>query len=195
MYVGDVFTIEQQYWRGYTLTEQDRKKWNSKYLKNIGNSDPSEILVKYVSLAPKGKALDIACGNGRNSRFLAQKGFQVDAVDISNIAMSHLADKDTRINVICQDIDSWQIPQNRYQIIINIRFMDRRLFPMIQKGLKSGGVLIFESFIDEKKEYCVKQNEFLHAFESFHVVYYEERETKHSDKFDQSMYFVAIKNE
>ncbi|WP_217641245.1 class I SAM-dependent methyltransferase [Desulfobacula phenolica] len=177
------------------MTEQDRKKWNSKYLKNIGNSDPSEILVKYVSLAPKGKALDIACGNGRNSRFLAQKGFQVDAVDISNIAMSHLADKDTRINVICQDIDSWQIPQNRYQIIINIRFMDRRLFPMIQKGLKSGGVLIFESFIDEKKEYCVKQNEFLHAFESFHVVYYEERETKHSDKFDQSMYFVAIKNE
>ena len=115
------------------MTEQDQKKWDSKYLKNIGNSDPSDILEKYIFLASQGNALDLACGNGRNSRFLAQKGFQVDAVDISNIAINHLADQDPRINAICQDIDTWQIPQDHYQIIINIRFMDRRLFPMIKK--------------------------------------------------------------
>ncbi len=132
-------------------------------------------------------------GNGRNSRFLAQKGFHVDAVGISNIAINHLAGKDPRINVICQDIDTWQIPQDRYQIIINIRFMDRRLFPMIRKGLKPGGILIFESFIDETEEYCLEPNELLNAFEYFHVVYYEERKTEHSDKFDKSVYFVAIK--
>jgi tellurite methyltransferase len=175
------------------LTEQDQKKWDSKYLKNIGNSDPSDILEKYIFLASHGNALDLACGNGRNSRFLAQKGFQVDAVDISNIAINHLAGQDPRINVICQDIDTWQIPQDHYQIIINIRFMDRRLFPMIEKGLKPGGILIFESFIDEKKEYCLESNELLNAFEHFHVVYYEERQAEHSDKFDQSVYFVAIK--
>ena len=175
------------------MTEQDREKWNSKYQKNYGNSDPSEILEKYISLASHGNALDLACGNGRNSKFLVQKGFQVDAVDISNIAINHLVGKDPRINVICEDVDTWQIPQDRYQIIINIRFMDRRLFPMIQKGLKLGGVLIFESFIDEKKDYCLKPNELLNAFESFHVVYYEEKKAEHSDKFDQGVYFVAIK--
>lgn len=175
------------------MTEQDKKKWNSKYLENLGNSNPSEILKRYISLASGGKALDIACGNGRNSRYLARKGFQVDAVDISSVAMNHLEGKETGIHCICQDMDTWQIPENRYQLIINIRFMDRRLFPMIEKGLKPGGVLIFESFIDENKAYCLEPNELLHAFKSFHVVYYEERKAEHHDKFDQSVYFVAVK--
>ncbi len=175
------------------MTEKDREKWNAKYLKNNGDSDTSKILEKYISIVSHGNALDLACGNGRNSRFLAQKGFQVDAVDISNVAINHLAGKDPRINVICQDIDTWQIPEDRYQIIISIRFMDRRLFPMIQKGLKPGGILIFESFIDEKKAYCLEPNELLNAFEFFHVVYYEEKKVEHSDKFDQSVYFVAVK--
>jgi 2-polyprenyl-3-methyl-5-hydroxy-6-metoxy-1,4-benzoquinol methylase len=175
------------------LTEQDKKKWNSKYLKNIGNLDPSKIIEKYFNLASCGNALDIACGNGRNSMFLAQKGFQVDAIDISNIASNHIAGKDPRINIICQDLDTWEIPQNRYQVIINIRFMDRRLFPMILAGLKPGGVLIFESFIDGQKEYCLEPNELLQAFEALHIVYYEEREAAHTDKFDQSVHLVAIK--
>ncbi|CCK82030.1 class I SAM-dependent methyltransferase [Desulfobacula toluolica] len=175
------------------MTEQDQKKWNERYLNNIGNQEPSDIILKYVSLAPTGNALDIACGNGRNSKFLAQKGFHVDAVDISNIALSQFTGDDTHINVICQDIDTWQIPQNHYQLIINIRFLDRRLFPMIKNGLKPGGVLIFESFIDDKKDYCLKSNELLHAFKSFRIVYYEKKENEPSEKFDQSVYFVGIK--
>jgi len=120
------------------LTEQDREKWNKKYQKNIGSSEPSEILKKYISLVSPGNALDLACGNGRNSRFLAQKGFQVDAVDISQVAINHLAGRFPEINAICQDTDTWLIPQDQYQVIINIRFLDRHLFPMIQKGLVRG---------------------------------------------------------
>jgi hypothetical protein len=92
-------------------------------------------------------------------------------------------------------MDTWQIPQNRYELIINIRFLDRRLFPMIKKGLKPGGVLIFESFVDEKKDYCLVPNELLHAFNCFQIVYYEETENDPADKFDRSVYMVAIKNE
>jgi SAM-dependent methyltransferase len=180
-------------WKGRTLTDKDREKWNSKYLEDIGNTDPSGILEKYIFLATHGKALDLACGNGRNSRFLAQKGFQVDAVDISNIALAHFADRDPRINVMYQDIDTWHIPRDRYQVIVNIRFMDRRLFPMIQKGLKPGGVLFFESFAGEGKKYGLKPNELLEAFKSFHVVYYEEKNQARANKFDQSVFFVAVK--
>lgn len=176
-----------------SLTKQDQKKWNSRYLKSIGEPTPSDILSRYFFFAPKGRALDIACGNGRNSKFLAQKGFKVDAVDISNVALSQLPENDTSINIICQDIDTWQIPQNRYELIINIRFLDRRLFPMIKTGLKPGGVLIFESFIDEQKNYCLKANELLHAFNSFKIMYYEEKDNDPHDKFDQSVYMVAIK--
>lgn len=169
-------------------------KWDSKYIENLGSSDPSLILKDYVELASCGNALDIACGNGRNSIFLAKHGFIVDAVDISTIATKHLSGSNPNINVICQDIDDWIPPQNRYDIIVNIRFLDRRLFPMIKDGLKPGGVLIFESFIDEKREdYCLKKNELLEIFHSFHIEYYQEKKSDHSDKFDQTASLVAIK--
>lgn len=178
------------------MSEQDQKRWNSRYLKKTGGSGPSAIVSSYFSSAPVGRALDIACGNGRNSRFLAQKGFTVDAVDISNIALDQLQENGKGINVICRDLDSWQIPRNRYQLIINIRFLNRRLFPMIQTALSPGGVLIFESFInikDKKMKYCLEPNELLGAFNALKIVYYEEKENSPSDRFDQSVYMVAIK--
>ena len=117
------------------MTDKDREKWDSKYLKRLGGTDPSLILMKHWGLAACGNALDLACGNGRNSIFLAQKGFAVDAVDISTVATKHLAGRHPKVKVICQDIDDWEIPQNRYDLILNIRFLDRRLFPMIRVEL------------------------------------------------------------
>jgi len=178
------------------MTDKDREKWDSRYLKDMGGSDPSLILETFLGLAPMGNALDIACGKGRNSLFLAEKGFMVDAVDISTVATNDLAGRDPNINVICQDLDAWEIPQNRYELVVNVRFLDRRLFPMIQDGLRLGGVLIFESFVGGKKDkYCLKQNELLYAFQSLHIVHYNEEKTDHSDKFDQTVSLVAIKTD
>ena len=176
------------------MTENDRKKWDARYAKHMGGLDPSPIVKDHWKLAPLGNALDIACGNGRNSIFLAGRGFVVDAVDISAVALSRLAGRDPNINVICQDIDTWPVPQNRYTLILNIRFLDRRLFPMIQDGLRPGGVLIFESFVGGKtSDYCLEKNELLRAFVDLRVIFYEERKTDHSDKFDQTASLVAIK--
>ena len=176
------------------MTDKDRKRWNSRYLRDIGGTDPSPILKKYCRLAACGNALDVACGNGRNSVFLASKGFVVDAVDISTVATTQLAGKNPNINIICADLDDWDIPQNRYALIANVRFLDRRLFPLIQNGLRTGGVLIFESFMDgEKDKHCLKQNELLWAFKSMRIVYYEEKKADHSEKFDQIASLVAIK--
>lgn len=161
---------------------------------SLGGTDPSRILKEHWRLASCGNALDIACGNGRNSIFLAAKGFAVDAVDISTFATNHLAGRHPDINVICADLDAWDIPQNHYELIANIRFLDRRLFPRFREGLRIGGVLIFESFMDgEKDNYCLKQNELLRAFQSFRIVYYEEKKADPSEKFDQTASFVAIK--
>ena len=176
------------------MTDKDQKKWDSRYLNDLGGTEPSPILMKYWNLASCGNALDIACGNGRNSIFLEEKGFVVDAVDISTVATNHLAGRYPNINVICADLDTWDIAQNRYALIVNVRYLDRRLFPLIQDGLRTGGVLIFESFLDgEKDKYCLKQNELLRAFQSFRIVYYEEKKADFSGKFDQTASLVAIK--
>ena len=176
------------------MTDEDRKKWDARYSKDLGSLQPSLILTQYWLLAPVGKALDIACGNGRNSVFLAEKGFAVDAADISIVATNQLDGKHPNINVICTDLDTWEIPLNRYELIVNIRFLDRRFFPMIRDGLRSGGVLIFESFLDGKTDkYCLKQNELLRAFNSLNIVYYEEKRAESAGKFDRIASLVAVK--
>jgi SAM-dependent methyltransferase len=176
------------------MAENERKKWDARYLKHQGGSEPSPILTKYWSLASVSNALDIACGNGRNSLFLAEKGFTVDAVDISTVATDRLKAQNPDINVICTDLNAWDIPANRYDLISNIRFLDRRLFPLIQEGLKPGGMLIFESFLNcETDPYCLKQNELLRAFHSFRIVYYEEQKIEEPGRFDQTASLVAIK--
>jgi SAM-dependent methyltransferase len=174
--------------------QSDQEKWDARYRKNPGGSDPSSILKKYWNLAPIGNALDIACGDGRNSLYLAAKGFDVDVVDISTVATGRLDGKDPKLHVICADLDRWQIPPDRYTLIVNVRFLDRRLFPMIRDGLRPGGVLVFESFMNgDNDPYCLKPNELLRAFLSLRVIDYQERRTTSSGKFDQVASLVAIK--
>lgn len=176
------------------MTEQDRAKWDARYKDDLGGVAPSAIVKSHWHHASGETALDIACGNGRNSLFLAEKGFRVDAVDISAVATDHLRGRHPGIQVICRDLDTWHIPPDQYDLIIDIRFLDRRLFPMIRQGLRSGGVLIVEAFIGQKGEpYCLLPNELLHAFQSFRIVYYEEKTSDHSEKFDQVAALVAIK--
>jgi len=45
--------------------------------------EPSRFLVENVGILPKGRALDVAMGRGRNALYLALMGFQVEGVDIS----------------------------------------------------------------------------------------------------------------
>jgi len=176
------------------MTDQDRLKWDAKYREKPISSDPSEIVKQYWHLAFPGKALDIASGGGGNSIFLAQNGFSVDAVDISTVATDNLADKHHNISVICEDLNTWKIPQNQYDLIVNIRFLDRKLFPQIQEGLKDGGLLIFESFLNgETDKYCLLTNELLHVFSKFRIFYYEEKKTAHGEKYDRMASFVAQK--
>jgi len=85
---------------------EDKQRWNEKYSQKEVSENVSEILEKYVGHANVGMALDVACGSGRNTNFLAQKGFEVDAVDISNVALDKIPKRPT-INKIEADLDKY----------------------------------------------------------------------------------------
>jgi SAM-dependent methyltransferase len=108
---------------------------------------PAAIVKQFAGLAGGKNALDIAAGNGRNSLFLARQGFVVDAVDIADVGLAQFAGKHPGIHTICADLDEFDIPANRYDLIVNIKYLNQRLFPFIQEGLVPGGVLIFETFL------------------------------------------------
>ncbi len=70
--------------------EMDRLKWNRKFREKPKRQPVCPVVEKYWREAPSGKALDLACGLGRNSLFLAEHGMTVDAVDISDVALDRL---------------------------------------------------------------------------------------------------------
>jgi SAM-dependent methyltransferase len=169
---------------------QDKEKWNRKYREKKYPTTPSQIVRNHFDLATGKKALDIGAGNGRNSLFLAQKGFSVDAVDISEEGLRQFAGCHPNIHPICEDLDMFHIPCNRYDLIIDVKFLNRRIFPLIQEGLRPGGLLIFETFLEDGdpnseesrcRDYVLRKNELLHAFLSLHIVYYSEKNCGHDD--------------
>ena len=162
---------------------QARIKWNKKYRKEKTISEPSRAVSRFFSLASGRKALDIAAGNGRNAVFLANHDFVVHAVDISDAGLAQFAGNHPRITPICADLDNFDIPRNHYDLIVNTKFLNRRLFPYIYEGLVGGGLLIFETFLEipdknaqqpHCRDYLLRPNELLHAFIDLKIVYYNE---------------------
>ena len=177
------------------MADRDREKWNKKYREmSHFDEEPSKLLVDFYHLAKKGNALDIACGTGRNSLFLADKGFNVDAIDISDVALEKLKNKNSSINTIVADLDEYSFEENKYELVVNVNFLNRNLIPSIKEALKKDGIVIFETFVlSEKrknKSYYLRPNELLRLFLDFHIIYYEEKNLPTEEK---KAYLVARK--
>ena len=161
----------------------DKERWNKRHVQQPMRGSVEPVVERYLGEAKLGTALDIACGIGRNTHYLAEKGFLVDAVDISDYALGEVKNLAT-INKIETDLDTYNLELNKYDLILNINYLSRRLFPQIKEALKSGGTLIFETFIvahgdfaqPSNPEFLLRKNELLHAFIGLDIVYYEERD-------------------
>jgi SAM-dependent methyltransferase len=180
----------------------DRLKWNEKYRCKDYPAEPSAILQQFFGLAQGTAALDIAAGNGRNALFLANQGFTVDAVDISDQGLALLAGRHRNVRAVCADLDTFDIPAEHYDLIVNILFLNRRLFPQIREGLKPGGLLIFETLLeparsDERSGHCrdyfLRANELLHSFLSLHILHYHEPPDGRQEHAKRSASLVAMR--
>ncbi len=181
---------------------QDQRRWNERYRNKRFSTEPAEIVTRFAGMAPKGRALDLAAGNGRNSRFLSEAGFVVDALDVSDIGLRTLAGAGPNLNPVCIDLDRFDIPARRYSLIVNIRFLSRRMFPYIQEGLAPGGILIFQSYLETDhpdaaapscRDYLLRKNELLHAFLPLWIIFYSEAEDPNRNDHYQQASLVAVK--
>lgn len=126
-------------------------------------------------------ALDIAAGEGRHAVYLALKGYHVDAVDFSEVALrkAHLLAKrkGVKIKTIIEELKKFQFKESHYDLIVNINFLDREIIPSIPKSLKKGGFLIFENPTVEQlslehgptapREYLLAKGELRELFKKF----------------------------
>lgn len=149
-------------------------------------------------------ALDLACGRGRNAILLAEHGRHVTAVDWSAAALGILEDRAHElkipvrriqkieegkqaaragIDLLQADLETIQLPANRYGLILCVRYLQRSLFPQMARALRPGGMLLFETYTQAQLEFSggprdpahlLKGGELREAFPELEVFFYRE---------------------
>jgi SAM-dependent methyltransferase len=140
------------------MTQTDRLKWNDRYKSGAYGERryPSALLQQWIDRIPCGRALDVACGAGRNALFLAARGFTVDAVDISRAALdlahSRAQDAGLHINWIEQDLDEPLALDAQYALIVVMRYVNLPLLRQLTGNLAPGGFLVCEQHLVTDEE-------------------------------------------
>ncbi|MEO8100652.1 MAG: methyltransferase domain-containing protein [Acidobacteriota bacterium] len=139
------------------------------------------LFVEHIArnLVP-GRALDLACGAGRNALWLAGLGWQVTAVDSSATAIAALRQANPAIETRVADLEKHEfaIQESAWDLIVVSYYLQRDLFPSILRGLKPGGVaiLILHMFEPghEASRFSVQPGELLRCFTGETVLEYRE---------------------
>jgi len=131
------------------MAQIDKERWDAKHSKNMMPQTPIKLVSEYAKLATGKQALDIACGNGRHSKYLVSLGFEVDALDISSVAIEQLQGI-PHINAIEVDFDTYRLEKNKYDLIVCTYFLERKLFPQMIEALKPNGIILMETFLHDE---------------------------------------------
>jgi len=131
---------------------------------------PVRGLKKVLKYAPKGVALDIGAGEGRNSMFLAKNGFEVEAIDKIKEGLEKCKKFAKRYNLPIRtraiDIRKFKFEKNKYSLIIAIASLDflkfseaKKIVSKVKKSLKKKGVLYIVVFStkDPAFKWCKKE--------------------------------------
>lgn len=172
------------------MNETDRARWDDRYRDGdwADIDEPATILQEAEAwLEPPGLALDVACGAGRNALALARCGFTVIAVDISWEGLQRLArrgqSRSLDIHPVHADLRQYAVPPDAFDLIINTRFLLRSLFPVFRASLRSGGLLLLETYnVDEidvlggdiRREYALERGELEREFAGLEFLLHEE---------------------
>jgi SAM-dependent methyltransferase len=199
------------------MSEADRQKWDDRYRAGAyaERDYPTQLLAEWEPKLARGRALDIACGAGRNSLFLAAGGWQVDAIDISPVGLARAeataASRGLCIHWIEADleVDSGPVlPRGRYDLIVMTRYVNRPLFPLLPASLECSGTFICEQHLDSAEDvsgpkspdFRMRHNELLHAVigskrRDYSVLYYREGLVTDPDGRDAALAQLVMRRE
>ena len=136
------------------MSNEDRERWDQRYGDGAYESrtHPSALLERWIHRLPSGRALDVACGAGRNTLWLAARGYAVVATDISAVALDRLARHAGAgpIRTVVHDLDRGlpEIP-GLFDMILKMRYLNLALLPQLVERLAHGGVLVCEVLLQD----------------------------------------------
>ncbi len=101
-----------------------REDWDRRYegRELVWTAEPNRFLVREVEGLRAGRALDLAAGEGRNAVWLAERGFEVDAVDFSAVAVEKgtrlAAARGVEVSWRVEDVLAWTPPEAAYDLVV-----------------------------------------------------------------------------
>lgn len=145
------------------MSELDRNKWDQRYAEDsYQKNNPVTLLEGWLPRLPVGRALDVACGAGRNTLFLAQAGYRVDAIDISAVGLSKARNKAENagldINWIEHDLDLPYEFDTDYDLTVVMWYVNLDLITQLCGCLAAGGYLLAEEHLVTDEEVIGPQN-------------------------------------
>jgi SAM-dependent methyltransferase len=173
--------------------ELERQKWNAvltgKESRVAFNARPNKLLAETIKGRPTGKALDVGMGQGRNTLYLANQGWDAYGVDIADEAVTLAQDNarkaNLRITTFVQDDAEFDFGSNRWDLVAFIYAGGRNHVEKVHQSLKPGGLVVIEGFhrdatrqrkIGESVVFDTDELKKLYAAAGFTIVRYEETE-------------------
>ena len=178
-------------------------QWDQRHRAAAGQTaEPATIVAQLLPLLPQGTALDLACGLGRHALLLAARGQAVVAVDYSPVALDRLEQRARAarievqrskcaalpktaakhgIHLVEADLEHAILPHDSFSVILCIQYVQRSLFPQVERALRSGGVLLFETYTSapwqlpggpKNPAYLLQEGELRDAFPNLHLIFY-----------------------
>lgn len=138
--------------------------WDAEFSNDeyIYGKKPNDFLKEHYLSIPKGKVLMLAEGEGRNAVFLAAKGYDVTAVDISEVALKKAEklamDKGVSIELICSDLETFDLGKKRWDGVVSIfcHLMPKiraNLYERIEKSLTDKGIFFLEAYTPDQLKF------------------------------------------
>ena len=142
------------------MMNDSERFWDERYRSEEAAPErgPADFLVEHRHLLPpQRKALDVAMGSGRNAIYLASLGYEVTGIDVSGVAVercrAEAGRRGLRVEAVQADLESYQLPREAYDVVIDFYYLQRDLAPALAAALRPGGVLVFESFTTEQRRF------------------------------------------
>jgi tellurite methyltransferase len=162
--------------------------WDKRYREGYysGVLEPHRLLQEFWHLMPAGLVVDIASGTGRDALFLAEKGFPVCAIDLSNEALRIIRkDAENRgigVSLIRGDGAALPLCKGTLAGVMVFYFLLRGSLSEIAALPRRGGILMYETFLERQNcidrmrnpDFLLEDGELLTYFSDYDIFFYEE---------------------
>jgi len=134
------------------LADDPRARWNARWRERREEIGAPDVwLLQIRPLLLPGTALDIGCGRGDNALYLAEEGWAVTAIDISEEAIAQLRHQAARrrltIDTIRADLESSpRLPSGAFDLVLQFFYLHRPLFPALRNAVRPGGMIAIRTF-------------------------------------------------